>query len=43
MVKFEVVGREMRRKEVKRQRDVGVVYLPRCWIGHVVMVVLDGE
>ena len=43
MVNYEILGKECRGKIVKKQGSSGVVYLPKSWVGHGVLVVLDGE
>ena len=43
MVEFNITGKEMITKEVKSQSSSGVIYVPRSWVGHKVIIILDGE
>ena len=36
-------GKELLKKEVKRHKTAGIVYLPKNWVGKKVLVVLEGE
>lgn len=43
MVEFQITGKEMIAKGVKLQSTSGVIYVPKSWVGHRVIVILDGE
>lgn len=38
---FSISGVEMLRKTVGKQRDCGIVYVPKAWIGQKVSVILE--
>jgi len=40
-IEFKVIGVEMLRKEPSEQGAGGIVYVPRKWVGHSVVLILE--
>ena len=43
LVKFELKGKAMKRSIVRKQGNSGHIYLPKAWIDHEVIIVVDPE
>ena len=43
MVKFEIYGKNMKRGMARKFGNSGHVYLPKAWIDHEVVIILDPE